>query len=144
MRVLRPRFTLRRIMIAVALLALYLGTEAASGRGELCRKFARQHENSARVYAGFAREIESGQVVAPPNVYDIYVRNVQAHLAKSRAYRRAEAWPWAALPREYGVCGDTYDGTTPTGGGIPAVVALSSFLLATFLAPDPGGPEVRS
>src|SRR4051794_241748 len=125
MRILRVRFTLRRMMVAVALVALYLGTEAGSGRRDYCRKMAERHVELARAGIRNAEEIASGKVAGPVELLDYNKSMIHTHLDTAQVYRRAALWPWVEIPREKeDVCMAVEPPSVPSGGGIPALVLL--------------------
>src|SRR4051812_12634125 len=55
MRLPRVRFTVRRMLVTVAVVALYLGAEATMGRGPECRDRARSARRMALSWERFAR-----------------------------------------------------------------------------------------
>lgn len=111
------RFTIRRMMIAVAIVALGLGADASSGRSEYCRRMARIHADGAERMSQMVRNIESGLIVMPSPAHTNAVRKGRdQEIALSREYQRAQWRPWLSVPREFASCAYSVE-PIPTLGG---------------------------
>ena len=107
MRLHRPRFTVRRLMITVAMLAVLLWSGMTGTRWAEYRRLAMHHENLSRVLSG---EIEAFRRVlraTPPEAVLARVqldsaimdrrRALDEELSQAERYRRVMQRPWLVV-----------------------------------------------
>ena len=94
-RALRYRLTVRRLMIAVAIVAMFLAAETARRRRVFCLACAANYADRAQ----FHRRLAEEERPSSPRlkVENEELANVYEHV--SDLYRRAASRPWEALPR---------------------------------------------
>lgn len=91
----RPRLTIGRLMVLVAVLALALGLAVLGSRWNYCRRQAEQHEE----VAGILRS-EIAVIQQAGNAKDVEVRTgaLAEEERAARRFRAAQRRPWLAVP----------------------------------------------
>jgi hypothetical protein len=115
MRLPRPRITIRRLMIAVAIVALLLGAELTRRRRAFCVQQASYYADWERTSRSYAEDFEKEARIAARWPEDEWARGFaeenerEARLFRSnesryarlkQAYERVASRPWLPLPLE--------------------------------------------
>ncbi len=110
MRVPRVRFTVRRMMVAVAVVCVFLGAENFRRRRAFCLRRANHHRyrttflNGDHVGASFAYAYPRPHPTPPDWSGLQYMREKDMHLdwhwRVAERYERAATLPWLATPSE--------------------------------------------
>ncbi len=96
----RVRFTVRRLMVAVAIVALVIfGVQMGRRRAEYQERlrFCEQAENSCRTAAD---EIANDDVAAREYLFDrtYFLEKAEHFAARKREYQYAASHPWVSVP----------------------------------------------
>ena len=102
----RFRFTLRRMMVVLAIVALYLGAESSFGRGKVCRERAERFHRFAQAFESFARRGESDGTPRTPVDQASFLGQAEKYHRLARLCQAAEWQPWAPLPEVTRSCGN--------------------------------------
>jgi hypothetical protein len=98
-----PRMTTRRWMIAVALVAVGLGTLGFAKRSSYCARRAAYHREREKICRQIISDVESGRAIrADPFEFTEYLRSrlLPYHADMRRKYEFAMRCPWLPIEPE--------------------------------------------